>query len=327
MRFAFTEDQLLFTSAVADLLADKYPAERVRAAWDTPTEAPDDRSVWQQLADMGVVGLLAPESTGGMGLGALDLHGLLVESGRVAMTEPIVETAAVAVPVLAAAGHSALASVIAGEQTVAVGFADDPVVRVDTDLLLLEHGGTWYLAETAAVTATPQTSVDGSRRLASIEWTPTPGHALPGDIAAARDRAIVAQSAQLVGLARHLLDETVAYVQVREQFGKPVGAQQAIKHKLADVLLAVDYAGPMVARAAHSIDEGDPDASVHASMAKCSAADAAKLAVRHGLQSHGAIAYTVEYDLHMWMKRVWALAAQWGTSAEHRDRVRQHLGL
>ncbi len=325
MRFAMTEDQQLFTAAVRELLADQCPPDRVRAAWD----APADRSLWEQLAQMGVIGMLAPEVAGGMGMGALDLHPLLIEAGRVAMTEPIVDTAAVAVPLLAVAGHDAGARVASGEQTVALGFHTDPVVRTDTDLLLLETAeGAWHLLTSDSVETTVEESVDGARRLGRATWTPSAdsliGTALSTD---ARSRAIVGVAAQLLGLARHLLDETVAYVAVREQFGKPVGSQQAIKHKLADVLLAIEFASPMVARAAYSIDQVDADVAVHAAMAKACAGDAAKLAVRHALQCHGAIAYTVEYDLHMWMKRVWALDAQWGDARHHRRTIRTHLNL
>lgn len=325
MRFAMTEDQQLFTAAVRELLADQCPPDRVRAAWD----APADRSLWEQLAQMGVVGMLAPEAAGGMGMGALDMHPLLIEAGRVAMTEPIVDTAAVAVPLLSAAGHDAAATVASGEQTVALGFHDDPVARTDTDLLLLELAeGDWHLVPAESVEFVEEESVDGSRRLGRPTWTPAADTLVGSGLSAeAGSRAIVGVAAQLLGLARHLLDETVAYVAVREQFGKPVGSQQAIKHKLADVLLSIEFAAPMVARAAYSIDHGDDDVSVHAAMAKAAAGDAAKLAVRHALQSHGAIAYTVEYDLHMWMKRIWALDAQWGDARHHRTTIRTHLGL
>ncbi len=328
MKFALTEDQVLFTEAVRELLADQCTPTALRATWQA--DAGTISRLWASLAEMGVLGLLAPESYGGMGLGALDVHPMLVEAGRVAMPDPIVDTAAVAVPVLASCQSESLASIIAGDTSVAVAFADDPVVRADTDLLLVEYGKRWHLVESASLVGVAEQSVDGARAMASLKALPDESSALnldPTIAATIRARAIVAQSAVLIGLARHLLDETVAYVQAREQFGKPVGAQQAIKHKMSDTLLAVEYAGPLVARAAYSIDHGDPDAGLHASMAKANAADAAKLAARHALQSHGAIAYTVEYDLHMWMKRVWALASHWGTADHHRAIVRTHLGL
>jgi hypothetical protein len=320
VQFSFTEDQRLFADTVRDLLTDQCPPSRVRAAWDGAT----DRALWSQLGEMGVLALMAPESAGGMGMSELDLVLLLVETGRCAMPDPVVDTAAVAVPMLAAAEHPALGPVAGGEVAVSVGFADDPLVRVDADQLLLQRDDAWHLVPLDAVSASPEQSVDGARRLATIEWDPTPDTLVTDDPAAtalAFDRAVLGISAQLLGLADHLLAVTVEYVQEREQFGRPIGSYQALKHKLADVLMALDFARPMVARAAYSLATDDPSARVHVSMAKAYASQAGLTAASHALQCHGAIAYTVEYDLHMWMKRVWALAAQWGDAAWHRRRV------
>ena len=320
MQFSFTEDQRLFADTVRDLLADQCPPTRVRAAWAGTT----DRTLWSQLGEMGVLALMAPESAGGMGMSELDLVLLLVETGRCAMPDPVVDTAAVAVPLLAAAGHPDLAAVAGGELAVAVGFQDDPIVRIDADRLLLQRGDAWQLVPVDAVATTPEQSVDGARRMATIAWDPTPDTLVTDDAVAgerAFDRAVLGVSAQLVGLADHLLAVTVEYVQEREQFGRPIGSYQALKHKLADVLMAIDFARPMVARAAYSLAHDDPEVGVHVSMAKVYSSQAGLTAAAHALQCHGAIAYTVEYDLHMWMKRVWALAAQWGDAAWHRRRV------
>jgi alkylation response protein AidB-like acyl-CoA dehydrogenase len=107
----------------------------------------------------------------------------------------------------------------------------------------------------------------------------------------------------------------------RRQFGVPIGSQQAIKHKLADVRVALEFARPLTYRAASSVATGDPDASIHVSMAKARAGAVAALAARHALQCHGAIGYSFEHDLHLWMKRVWALVVTWGDDAWHRERV------
>ncbi len=195
---------------------------------------------------------------------------------------------------------------------------------MDADRLLLQRGVEWHLLAVDEVEATEQRSVDRSRRLATIVWEPSATSLVTDDPAAggrAFDRAVLGVSAQLIGLADHMLTETVAYVQEREQFGRPIGSYQALKHKLADVLLATDFARPMVARAGYSLAHGDPASGVHVSMAKAYASEAGRLAAGHALQCHGAIAYTVEYDLHMWMKRAWALAAQWGDAGWHRSRV------
>ena len=114
---------------------------------------------------------------------------------------------------------------------------------------------------------------------------------------------------------------TVDYVGERKQFGRPIGSFQAVKHRLADVRIAIEFAAPLVYRAAYSQATGDPDAMLHCSMAKAQSADAAGLASRAALQCHGAIGYSFEHDLHLWMKRVWALVAAFGDRAWHRERV------
>lgn len=328
MRFELTNDQQLFGSAVAELLADRCPPSAVRAAWDDPDNAGDD--LWSALADMGVVAMRAPESAGGLAMSDLDLFPVLVETGRAAVPLPVVETAAVALPMLADAGAGALDDAVASSRRTGIGFDGDPVVRTDVDELLIERNGAWRLVPISDVTATPQASVDGSRRSASIEVAPDAGVLVTDDPAAgalARARAVVGQSAELLGLGRHLLDTTVAYVQEREQFGKPVGANQALKHKLADALMGIEFARPMVQQAAYELATGGDEIALRASAAKAQTATAARLVAEHALQCHGAIAYTVEYDLHMWLKRVWVLAAQWGDAAHHRRHVAQLLNL
>jgi alkylation response protein AidB-like acyl-CoA dehydrogenase len=135
------------------------------------------------------------------------------------------------------------------------------------------------------------------------------------------DRAALGVAAQLVGLADHMLTTTVDYAKERKQFGVPIGSFQAVKHHLADVALALEFARPLVYRAAWSIAHDDDDRSMHVDMAKARASEAASLAGRVALQVHGAIGYTTEYDLHLWMKRAWALAASWGDSSWHNTRV------
>jgi alkylation response protein AidB-like acyl-CoA dehydrogenase len=110
-------------------------------------------------------------------------------------------------------------------------------------------------------------------------------------------------------------------VKVRKQFGQPVGAFQAVKHLCADALGKLELARPVVYRAAYSVARGDAGRRVHVSMSKAAASDAAEKCARVALQAHGAIGYSFEYDLHLWMKRAWALAAAWGDAAWHRARV------
>ena len=343
MRFAFTDDQLMLRDAVRDFLAKEYTAVQVREAWRAasepmPAEGRIERPVWTALAEMGVVGLLVPEADGGMGMDVLDQVLLLEESGRVAFAEPMVETAAVAAPLLAALAPELnrtdwLTAVTSGWSTVAVdipvpGVPVPFVVHADrADLLVAARDDRLVAVASGALTTTAQPSVDGARRLFEVSWDPSSEILLAdGDVAAAAtsaafDRGALGTAAQLVGLADRALELTVEYVQERRQFGVPIGSFQAVKHHLADALLQLEFARPVVYRAAYSIATGAPDASRDVSMAKAYASDAALLVARKALQCHGAIGYTVEYDLHLWMKRIWALAASWGDAAWHRERV------
>jgi len=155
------------------------------------------------------------------------------------------------------------------------------------------------------------TSVDRTRRLFEVTGEGAVDRA-------AFDRAVLATSAQLLGAGERLLSDSVAYVQQRRQFGREIGSYQAIKHALADVRIALDFARPLVFGAALG--------EVSVSAAKVGAGDAAYLASRTGLQVHGAIGYTAELDLSLWITKVRALVGAWGTPSWHRARLLQELG-
>ncbi len=347
MRFAFTDDQLLFRDTVRDLLAKECQPEQVRFAWvDDDGRLAD---VWAALAEMGVLGVQVPELHGGLGLDERDLVLLLEETGQVGLPDPVVETVAVAAPLLAdvlgGGGPSAaaiqvggrslgewLTGIAEGEVLVAVAL-DSPLVShgADAQLVLARHDDRLVALPGDAVAATPQASVDGARTLASLTWSPADEVELAGPtdasavVARALDRAALGTAAQLIGLGQRLLDLSVAYVKERHQFGVPIGSFQAVKHHLADALLALEFARPVVYAAAWSLATDQADASRAASHAKVAAGDAARLVGRQALQCHGAIGYTVEYDLHLYLKRVWALSEAFGGTAAHRAKVAESL--
>ena len=351
MRFAPTDDQVAFRDAVADLLGAQCTPAHVRGWWDDPVARPEDSPVWRHLADMGVVACTAPEAADGLGFALADLEPLLEEAGRAALPEPLVETTAVAVPLLARHGadtadvvHSWLARIAAGDVGVAVALdGGAPVVGAGTAGLLVavDGDGRIVLVPGEAVTAAPQASVDGARHLATPSWASGDATVLAeGDraarlVAAARRRGAVATAAVLLGLADRMLELTVGYVSERRQFGVPVGSFQAVKHHLADAALALEFAKPVVRAAAATLSgvlgaddaERGPaaDPEVAASMAKAQASEAASVVAATALQCHGAIGYTVEYDLHLYLKRTWALAEAWGSAAWHREQIARQL--
>ncbi|MGZ6956371.1 MAG: acyl-CoA dehydrogenase family protein [Acidimicrobiia bacterium] len=311
MDFSFTEDQIAFRDAVQDLLAKECPPAVVRAAWTNE----DGRSggAWDALAAMGVLGALVSESDGGLGLTELDVVLLAEATGWAALPEPFVEHVLVGAPIVA----SARAGVADGSVTVTAGDPLAPYASTADLAVMLAPDAQVVIGATFA----PETSVDGSRRLGRLVEV---GDARPlerAELSRAFWRGNLGYSAQLVGLARRMLAMTVDYVVERRQFGVPIGSFQAIKHHLADVRIAIEFAAPLVYRAAASLATDDPELMVHGSRAKAQSADAALLAARAALQCHGAIGYSYEYDLHLWMKRTWALARTWGDASWHRERV------
>lgn len=317
MRFALSEDQVAFRDAARDLFAKEATPAVVRAAWDAP-EGELDRGVWDSLDAMGVLGVLVPEADGGLGLDETFLVPVLEEAGRVALPHPLVDTAMVAAP---------LVGVGAGMVATDLGGPNVPCAA-DADGLLLRWGHTLALVPRDAAELTPLTTVDGARRAAraSHQGTGEPITEDPAAIDLALDRGALGTAAVLIGLGQAMLDLTVGYVIERKQFGVPVGSFQAVKHHLADAALQLELTRPAVHRAAWSVAHAAPTRARDVSMAKAMASDAAELVGRKALQCHGAIGYTVEADLHLYLKRTWALARAWGDSAHHTDRVAAALG-
>jgi alkylation response protein AidB-like acyl-CoA dehydrogenase len=311
VELAFTEDQLAFRDAVRDLMAKECPPAVVRAAWENDTGR--TKGAWSALGDMGVLGALVPEDAGGLGLTELDVVLLAEEAGWAALPEPFVEHVLVGAPLVATEAAAT------GETTVTAGDPLAPYAAAADQIVILAPEPRLVARRDAQLE--PVASVDGSRRLARVTPGPDARPLARAELARAYWRGNLGYSAQLVGLGSRLLDTTVEYVQQRHQFGVPIGSFQALKHKLADVRIALEFAAPLVYRAAYSLAHDDPALALHGSMAKAQAAEAARLAARHALQCHGAIGYSYEHDLHLWMKRVWALSVTWGDAAWHRERV------
>ena len=346
MHFAFTDQQLEFRDAVRQVLAKECTPDDVRAAYDAPS-ARSPR--WATLADLGVVGLAVPESHGGLGLGLVDLVPLVEEAGRVVLPEPLVETAGLAAPLLAdleragttdARIGSWLHSLAAGRLTAAVaepGHQGLPVAgAVGADLLLLvvddgPGGPQLHGVDGATVTVAPIPSLDPTRRLGTPAWTPSPatllasGERAAGYLSTTGDRAAVVVGAELLGLTDAMITLASSYAKDRQQFGKPIGSFQAVKHLLAGGQVLLEFARPAVYGAAWAIDIGSEDRSRAASVAKAYATAAAVEAARVALQVHGAIGYTWECDLHLYLKRTWALSEAWGSATDHRARLHEAL--
>jgi alkylation response protein AidB-like acyl-CoA dehydrogenase len=285
-------ERLELAEAVRDYLAGTHGPEVLRRLDAGPNRDP---AIWQGLVEMGLTGLLVPEAQGGLGMGLLDAALIARECGRVCLAEPLVESAFVAAPWLMARGQSVdLAAIVAGTHR--------PVAA---------HAINGWVADGEGA---PLASIDPLRCLAALPEAAS-------DDALLLDLGALMSAAQLVGLAEAMLDQAVDYAKIRTQFGQPVGAFQAIKHKLADVAVALEFARPVLWRATQALDDRAESAALHVSHAKLVATDAAYLSAESAIQVHGAMGYTYEVDLHFWMKRAWALGGAWGSRAFHLARI------
>ncbi|MEV2256412.1 acyl-CoA dehydrogenase family protein [Streptomyces sp. NPDC050147] len=322
MRFLLDDGQREFARSLDAMLtaADTPAAARAWAAGDHTR----GRALWGRLAEAGVFALAAPEEYEGVGPLPVEMAVSLLELGRHAVPGPVVETVAAGALLtrLAELGEAApakrlLASVTSGEAMTTLALPEGGPFALDADaatLRLYAAGGELRLASGHACV---ERSLDPVRRLARLR----PGELLasgPSVQEASRyaaDWALLATAAQALGVGLALLDRTVAYVKQRSQFGTPIGGFQAVKHRLADVLMSLEFARPLLFGAALTLETGDVAA------AKAAAGEAAYGAARAALQLHGAIGYTAEYDLSLWLTKARALRGAWGSPGECRRLV------
>jgi alkylation response protein AidB-like acyl-CoA dehydrogenase len=340
-----------FAAALHDMLADAdVPAAARR--WADGDLAPG-LALWRRLGDLGVTALAVPEKWGGLGASPLDLAAVCEELGHHAVPGPVAESLA-AVPALLAGladpgaprgacgerglhdGRGAcgewLAALAAGDLIATLAMPPRLPFAADADaagLVLLAQDGVVYRGHPGArhQSADPARSLSEVRGGEVLARDPGPGRAL--------DFGALACSAQLLGAGRALLEASVRHVRTRVQFGRPVGAFQAVKHKLADVAIGLEFARPLLDAAALALAGTElagtelagtelaaaGSAARDVSAAKVACADAAYRAARAALQVHGAIGYTAELDLSLWLAKVRALVPAWGSQAEHRARV------
>ncbi|MDT7571623.1 MAG: hypothetical protein QOE05_1797 [Actinomycetota bacterium] len=305
MFFGLSDDALALREGLREVLFSASGPAVIRAAWDgDPGEA-----LWKTLGSFGLPGLFTSEGRGGLGLDELSFVAAVEEAGWHGVPGPLVETLITAPIVGLPIDGSARITVLRDRDVV-------PYARVSTHALDLT--GEPALVDLSAAELTGVETVDRSRQLARVSGQRSPVGLSPTAREMLQHRGTLGTAAFLLGLARRQLDLTVAYVKDRRQFGAPVGSFQAVKHPLANAVVGTEFAWPAVLRAAYSLVSRDPDAALHVSMAKALASEAAYEMSRVCLQAHGAMGYTVEYDLHLFAKRTWALANDWGTAAEHR---------
>jgi alkylation response protein AidB-like acyl-CoA dehydrogenase len=321
VNFEIDEQQRDFAASIDAALASANLPAAVRA-WAHGDTAPG-RKVWAQLADLGVTALAVPEKYDGIEAHPVDLVVAAERLGRWCVPGPVTESIAVAPVLLADDDRSA--TLATGEliATVAMPPQVPRAVDADTAGLILVASRKEDDGEVRDGTAGEQhESVDPSRKMFDVTAS---GEGRAADVARAYEFGALATAAQLIGAGQAMLDMSVEYAKQRSQFGRVIGTYQAIKHKLADVHIAVELARPLLYSAALSLADGSSDTTRDVSAAKVAAADAALLAARSALQTHGAIGFTQEHDLSLWLLRVQALRSAWGDPTAHRRRLLEAL--
>jgi alkylation response protein AidB-like acyl-CoA dehydrogenase len=331
MDFDLSSDQQAIKDAARDFFNTRCDIRVVRRIADAGTY---DDALWGDIRRLGWTGVAIPEELGGEGLGYIALAVLMEEFGYACAPSPMLSNTAAAI-LIAHAGSEAqrrrwLPDLVSGEGLGAVGMvgADGSALVPDADaasVIVLVDGDSARIVERAAADVSKVQAIDLTRPYFRV--TAKGGEALEGDVAGAMQRVEIALSAELVGVAQRALEMAVAYAQQRTQFGRPIGAYQAVSHRCADMLLEVESARSATYYAAWTADADPESLPLASSVAKAVAADAGWHVAASSLQVHGGIAFTWEHDLHFFLKRGAAGARLFGSAAEHRDRVAGLGGL
>ncbi|OIK24293.1 acyl-CoA dehydrogenase [Streptomyces malaysiense] len=280
MRFGLTDDQKALRTGVRRLLERRFPREALRAAVDAPGRL--DRELWRALGEAGFFALRLPEAEGGVGLGRPEAVLAFEEAGRALLPGPLVATHLAAGAVPGAAGGEVAVAAVDGELVEWLEAAD--VVRGD---------------------------VRGAVPLRSVDPL-TPLHRVPHP-AAADPLAVLLTAAEQLGSAVRLRELAVQHARTRQQFGRPIGAFQAVQHLCADLLVRAETARAAVYAAAVTGDPGDIAA------ARLLADEAAVRGARDCLQVHGGMGFTWEADVHLHLKRAWVRAGRSGGVTESEE--------
>ena len=329
MNFDFTDDQQAIKRTANEFLAARFTADRRREL----AEAGEyDEAVWKEMSELGWPGIFIAEEHGGQELGTAELAILSEELGYALAPSPFLSNAAAGL-VLAHAGSDEqkrrlLPGVASGEALGTVGVVTDGVAPLVPDaaeasFVVLVDGDQASLLE--GVSAEPLDTIDSTRRYARVEAAG--GEPLEGEVSAGLDRVSVLLAAELTGVAQRAMEMATEYAREREQFGRPIGAYQAVAHRCAEMLLETESARATMLFAAYAADHEPESLPLAAATAKSCASDAGWKVTASSLQVHGGIGFTWEHDLHFFLKRAKADAHLYGSATEHRERVADLLQL
>ncbi|MEU5991719.1 acyl-CoA dehydrogenase family protein [Spirillospora sp. NPDC047418] len=339
-------------AGVRELLDDKAPWTSVLAG--TEKDEPYDAALWRAVAgQLGCAGLPVPEDLGGAGAGWRETAVVMEELGRSAAPVPFLTSSVIATAALLAAGERDLLPELAAGEKIAVpavpfsaGPGDAPAtVRaadgtltgevtsvadgMAADVLLVPASGALYAVEAADARRTAVTSLDMTRRLADVAFSGAPARRV-ADAEAVRAGLLTGAAmlaSEQLGLAERCLDDTVAYVKTRFQFGRPVGSYQGLKHRLADLWTSITQARAVARHAASCVAAGDEDTPIATAVAQAHCSAVALKAAEECVQMHGGIGFTWEHPAHLYLKRAKADSIALGTPDRHRAALADLVGL
>jgi alkylation response protein AidB-like acyl-CoA dehydrogenase len=324
-------EQEAVRDAIRGMLRDRMPPERVRAVM--ASDAPLDRAFWRQAAELGWLGLALPEAAGGAGYGLPEAMLLFTELGRALAPGPWLGSV---VGAQALQTTKDCAAVLDGSRL--VGLVDDPgdalgtgaaldgsvsgVVDADlVDAFVVLGSKAVRVVDAKGLSVNAGLSMDPTRRLGTVTARGVRADALDADAAALRRMATVLVAAEAVGVAERTLEMSVEFAKVRQQFGKPIGTFQAIKHRCADMATRTEVARAVVVYASVAVGDGEADADFHVHSAKALATDAAIQNATDNVQNHGGMGYTWESDAHLYLKRARVLEHVGGSRFAHLDAI------
>lgn len=357
--YVFTEEQGELRKAVRKFCADNFDEPSVRTLMES--DPPFDPKKWARLGgELGVLGLSVPEEAGGVGGTLVDQAVAVEELGARLACGPIFGTVFLAIPALVAAPQSEardhlLADLVEGRRTAAFAVVDraaalDPdgiTVTADGDAVSgtvaavvdggyadefllaarVPDGVALYAVDGAAAQRKPLATLDLTRSQADVTFDAAPARLIAGPEEAPRviDHALRVGAALLaveqVGAAKHLLDLSVEYAKSRLQFGRPIGSFQAVKHRLADLLVDVEHARSTAYHAVWALTDGSDDPVLATSIAQAVCSSALSHVATDTVQVHGGIGFTWEHQAHLYFKRAAADAVLLGSAEQHRERV------
>ncbi len=365
LNFTFTDEHEELRATVRAFLEEKSDEKAVRE--HMTSEKGYDPEVWSQMAEqMGLAGLIIPEEHGGADMSYVEMLVVMEEMGRALLCAPFLSTAVFATNAILACADSAsqkelLGGIASGSMTATVAFAE-PNGRWDLSAVEMAGGetlsGTKHLvldghtadvilvvaktkdglglyrvdASASGLTRTALPELDLTRKLSRIDFANTPATLLSqGDQSEALEKVLgltlAALAAEQVGGAQQCLEMATDYAKTRLQFGRPIGSYQGIKHKCADMLVAVEFAKSAAYNACFAAAEDEPDFLESAAMAKAFCSESYFHAAADNIQIHGGMGFTWEHPAHLYFKRAKASELLFGDAAYHREALANRIGL